>query len=530
MLKVSNLRFELSEQPSNTVIAAKCKIPANEIISYSITKKSVDARKKNDLHYVYSFTLQLKNEQKYKNTKLFEEVIKVTYSPKYVEGINKRPLIVGAGPAGLFAALYLAESGAKPIVIERGADVDKRIKIVAEFWETGNFSNKTNVQFGEGGAGAFSDGKLTTGIKDIRLEYIKEQLVKYGAPDDVLYLSKPHIGTDKLCKTVKNIRERIISLGGEVFFNTKLESLIISGGAITGAVCNENGKQKTFDCEDIILAIGHSARDTFEMLKKTGIPMERKTFSIGGRIEHLQDDIGKNQYGDNFKNLPPADYKLAVRDKTGRGVYTFCMCPGGYVVASASEDGGVVTNGMSYYMRDGKNANSAVLVTVNPDDIPGDDVLGGIYLQRDIEQKAYIAAGKNYFAPVQLVGDFLNNKVSTQFGKVHPTYNPGTAFCNIRDILPNFISNALADALPLMAKKLAAFSDNDAILTVPETRSSSPVRIIRDKDTLQSCFSGLYPCGEGAGYAGGIMSAALDGIRCAEKLIFHHTNKIHHGF
>ena len=517
MLKVNNLRFEISEKPEKALIAKKCAIPAEDIVDFTITKKSVDARKKKDIHYVYSFALALKNEKRYIGR--FEEYTKSSYAPTPGRKAERPPLIVGAGPAGLFAALFLAESGIKPILIERGAEVDERIRAVNAFWEKGLFSEKTNVQFGEGGAGTFSDGKLTTGINDIRLEYIKEQLVKYGAPKDILYLAKPHIGTDRLCETVKNIRRKIIAMGGEVRFNTRLTELIISEGEIKGAVCEHEGEKSVIEGDSIILAVGHSARDTFEMLKKSGIEMERKTFSVGGRIEHLQSDIGKSQYGELYKELPPADYKLAVKDSRGRGVYTFCMCPGGVVAASASESGGVVTNGMSRYSRSGENANSAVLVTVNPGDIPGDDVLGGIYFQRDIEQRAYKAAGENYFAPVQLVEDFLKNRVSAGFGRVKPTYKPGTVFCGIDDILPGFVCDSLREALPLMAKKLSAFSDGEAVITVPETRSSSPVRILRDKSTLQGSVKGLYPCGEGAGYAGGIMSAALDGIRCAEAFI-----------
>ena len=347
----------------------------------------------------------------------------------------------------------------------------------------------------------------------------KKQLVKYGAPEEILYQSKPHIGTDRLCGTVKRIREKIISMGGEVLFETKLESLIIKDGKVDGVVISKNGLPENIECDSVILAIGHSARDTFEMLNSLNVKMERKAFSIGVRIEHLQSDVGKSSYGDEYVNLPPADYKLSVRTKDARGVYTFCMCPGGYVVASASEENGVVTNGMSELSRNGRNANSAVLVTVTPEDIDGSDVLGGMYLQRSIERKAFKAVGENYFAPVQLVGDYLKNRTSTAFGHVMPTYKPGTKFCNIRDILPGFVADSLAEAIPLLARKLSAFGDAEAVMTAPETRSSSPVRIVRNRETFQGNIDGLYPCGEGAGYAGGIMSAALDGIRCAEAYV-----------
>ena len=519
MLKVNNLRIETEQVIDKALVARKCKIQKEDILDFKLIKKSIDARKKNDIHYVCSFALKLKNESAYKNKKGFLKYFEETIEFKNYENKIKSPLIVGSGPAGLFAALYLLYSGIKPILIERGASVDERIDAVKKFWETGEFNKNTNVQFGEGGAGTFSDGKLTTLINDERLNFIKEQFVKFGSPEEILYLSKPHIGTDNLCKTVKNIRNEIISSGGRVLFNTKLEDIIVRDNKIISVVCESNGEKIEIETDSIILAIGHSARDTFEMLKEKGINMERKPFSIGARIEHLQSDISKSQYGDEYYKLPPADYKLSVKTEDNRGVYTFCMCPGGYVVASSSEEGGVVTNGMSCFGRDGENANSAVLVSVNPCDIEGDDVLGGMYLQRAIEKKAYEAAEKPYFAPVQLVGDFLKNDKSKEFGKVKPTYKPGTTFCNIRDILPEFVCDSLLEALPEMAKKLDAFGFLDAVLSVPETRSSSPVRILRDKDTLQSNINGLYPCGEGAGYAGGIMSAALDGIKCAQAFI-----------
>ena len=519
MLKISNIRFEINEKIDRNSISKKCGISADDIIEFKKIKESVDARRKNDIHYSISLAVTLKNEEYYKSKFSYGEYTEYDIEIPKCSKPKAAPVIVGAGPAGLFAALYLCECGIKPILIERGCEVDKRIKAVREFWENGKFSPLTNVQFGEGGAGTFSDGKLTTGVNDKRLEYIRKQLVKYGAPEEILYQSKPHIGTDRLCGTVKNIRNKIISMGGKVLFETKLEKLKTENGEICGAVISKNGETETIECDSIILAIGHSARDTFEMLASLGITMERKTFSIGVRIEHLQSNIGKSQYGELYKLLPPADYKLSVKTKSGRGVYTFCMCPGGYVVASASEENGVVTNGMSELSRNGKNANSAVLVTVNPEDIEGDDVLGGMKLQRAVEQRAYTAAGEDYSAPVQLVGDFLENRISEKFGHVQPTYKPGTAFCNIRDILPGFAADSLAEAIPLMAKKLSGFGDMQAVMTAPETRSSSPVRIVRNKETFEGSIKGLYPCGEGAGYAGGIMSAALDGIRCAEAYI-----------
>ncbi len=522
MLKISNIRLEIDEELTKEIIVRKLPIKPSEILSFKLVKKSVDARKKTDIHYNCAVVVELKNEDKYlklKNISKYEKFqLKI---PKVNSSV--RPVIIGCGPAGLFAALYLAYSGLKPLLIERGSDVDKRIAAVENFWNNGIFDAKTNVQFGEGGAGTFSDGKLTTGVNDERMEFVKEQLVKFGAPRDILYLAKPHIGTDNLCVTVKNIRNEIIRLGGSVEFETMLTDIEIKNNSVCALEFTKDNINYRQECNAVILAIGHSARDTFEMLKNKGLKMERKTFSIGGRIEHLQSDIGFSQYGELYKKLPSADYKLSVRTKSGRGVYTFCMCPGGVVVASASEEGTVVTNGMSYYSRSGVNANSALLVTVNPEDIEGDDVLGGVYMQKSIEEKAFKVGGKNYFAPVQKVGDFLTDRISTQFGKVKPTYLPGTAFADLKEVLPDFIVNSMKEAIILLDKKLKGFADNDAIITVPETRSSSPVRIIRDKETFESSVFGLYPCGEGAGYAGGIMSAALDGIRCAQALIKKYT-------
>ena len=522
MLKISNIRLETGEEITKRVIAKSNHILESDIISFKLCKKSIDARKKNDIHYNCAVIAELKNEKRFKNAKNISKYKELKLEIPQIKNA-KRPVIIGCGPAGLFSALYLSYAGLKPILIERGSDVDKRIEAVNDFWNNGVFDAKTNVQFGEGGAGTFSDGKLTTGVNDERMEFIKEQLVKFGAPEEIMYLSKPHIGTDKLCVTVKNIRNEIIRLGGEIKFDTKMIDFTIDNDCISSVIYEENGETKSLDCENLILAIGHSARDTFRMLKSKGVRMERKTFSIGGRIEHLQKDVGYSQYGEIYDKLPPADYKLSVRTKDDRGVYTFCMCPGGMVVASASEEGTVVTNGMSYFSRDNVNANSALLVTVNPCDIEGDDVLGGVDLQKSIEEKAFLVGGENYFAPVQKVGDFLNDKKSFELGKVKPSYMPGTTFAEIKDILPRFIVDAMKEAIVLLDKKMKGFADPDAILTVPETRSSSPVRILRDVQSLEADIKGLYPCGEGAGYAGGIMSAALDGIRCAQKIIKKYT-------
>ncbi len=522
MLKISNIRLEIGEELTKKVIVKNNHISENEIMSFELHKKSIDARKKNDIHYNCAVIAEVENEKKIKKTKNISEYKKVELVIPKIKNA-KRPVIIGCGPAGLFSALYLSYAGLKPILIERGSEVDKRIEKVNNFWNNSLFDPKTNVQFGEGGAGTFSDGKLTTGVNDERMEFIKEQLVKFGAPQEILYLAKPHIGTDKLCVTVKNIRNEIIKLGGEIKFDTKMIDFLTKDNHISSVIFEDDEKIKRLDCENLILAIGHSARDTFKLLKEKGLKMERKPFSVGGRIEHLQKDIGYSQYGKIYDKLPPADYKLSVRTKDDRGVYTFCMCPGGQVVASASEEGTVVTNGMSFFSRDNKNANSALLVTVNPSDIEGDDVLGGVEFQKSIEEKAFLVGGKNYFAPVQRVGDFLNNKNSYEFGKVKPSYKPGTSFAQISDVLPRFVVDAMKEAIVLLDKKMKGFADPDAIITVPETRSSSPVRILRDMKTLEADIKGLYPCGEGAGYAGGIMSAALDGIKCAQKIIEKYT-------
>ena len=525
MLKIVNIKTDIDTALSADIICKRALIPVDELLEFKIVNKSVDARKKPDIYYNYSVCVKLKNEKKYADNPNVLPYNEVKYEFRKNNAKMKNPVIVGSGPAGLFAGLVLAEAGVNPIIIERGECVEKRLQAVENFWKTGELDKNTNVQFGEGGAGTFSDGKLTTGINDARLSFIKEQFVKFGAPEEILYLTKPHIGTDKLCICVQNIRNEIKRLGGSVLFNTKLVDVGIENNRVICAICEQNGEKLEIATDDIILATGHSARDTVRMLYDKGIEMERKTFSIGGRIEHLQKDIGLSQYGESYKNLPPADYKLAVKTKDGRGVYTFCMCPGGYVVASASETGGVVTNGMSYFKRDNTNANSALLVTVNPEDIEGEDVLGGIELQEKIEKRAFEAAGGNYYAPVSLVGDFLNNRVSDSFGSVLPTYKPGTVFCELRDILPEFISNSMAEGIVLMDKRLKGFATPDAIITVPETRSSSPVRILRNRETLQAKINGLYPCGEGAGFAGGIMSAALDGIKCAEALMEKYNQK-----
>ena len=412
-----------------------------------------------------------------------------------------------------FGQVYVRAIADLTPVLERGEDAVSRHEKVERFFATGELDTKSNVQFGEGGAGTFSDGKLNTGVNNPRIGWILEQFVAAGAREDILFDAKPHVGTDILLTVVQNIRRRIVSLGGEVRFNTQVTGLRQENGRLTALEVNG---AEWINCSDVILAIGHSARDTFEMLLENGIPMEPKPFSMGVRIEHKQSMVNAAQYGLENVALPPADYKL-VRHLENETVYTFCMCPGGYVVAAASEEGRVVTNGMSYADRDGENANAALLVTLNPADFPYDGVLGGVQWQREIEEKAFRASG-SYRAPAQLVGDFLERRTSIGPGSVQPTYRPGVAWCDLHDVLPGKITGALEQAIPELERNLKGFASPDAVLTAPETRSSSPVRIVRD-ERRQSALGGIYPAGEGAGYAGGIMSAAIDGMLSAEALI-----------
>ena len=515
MHRFDNIRFELRDEINIKSVSEKTGAALGDIISWRLVKKSVDARKKSDVHFVCSFDISLRNEEKYKKFKNVSYREEEDYEFPKTKPKSDRPLIIGSGPAGLFAALMLAENGHRPILAERGESVSKRIKSVEKLQTLGILNPESNIQFGEGGAGTFSDGKLTTGIKNIRCQKILKTFVRFGAPEEILYLNKPHIGTDLLCRIVKNMREYIKECGGEVRFECRLERLIIKNGCVAGAVLN--GEE--LEARRVILAIGHSARDTVRELFRQGVKMEAKPFSMGARIEHLQEFINESQYGESSRYLGAADYKLSAHLENGRGVYTFCMCPGGRVVCASSAEGMIATNGMSDYARDGRNANSALLTDVRPADFESSHPLAGIDFQEKYESLAFSAGGGRYFAPTQLVGDFLKNIPSSGAKSVCPTYLPGAAWGRIDSALPDFVCKALREGLKLFDKKIKGFAAADAVLTAPETRSSSPVRILRDRETFMSNIGGLYPCGEGAGYAGGIMSAAADGIACAEKVV-----------
>lgn len=517
MIRITNLPMRLGYTQAELLIKVKELLKTDRVDNVKTVRRAVDARRKNDVHYVLSVDISVENEEEI----LARGIKDVTKSPdaRYkFEGRGRRgkpPIVVGSGPAGLFCALYLARAGHKPIVLERGADVDTRMREVERYWKGGGLNVNTNVQFGEGGAGTFSDGKLNTGIRDIRIAAVLEEFVRYGANPDILVNAKPHIGTDCLRGVVKAMREDIIRLGGEVRFNTQLVDIELDGGVRGAVVRSANGIEE-LDADCILLAIGHSARDTLEMLHKRGVNMIRKPFSVGARIEHTQEFISKSLYGAFADRLPPADYKLAVHLPSGRSLYTFCMCPGGYVVAAASERGGIVTNGMSYSDRSGKNANSAVLVGVTPEDFAGSDPLAGMRFQREIERRAYELCGGRG-APAQTVGDFMNKRKTTGFKGVMPTYRPGVEGASLDEVLPQFVCDTMREGLIEMDKRLHGFAAEDAVLTAPETRSSSPVRLVRDEG-FELSVKGLFTAGEGGGYAGGITSAAVDGIRAAEMI------------
>jgi len=527
MIKISDIIVPLNYnlEVLEEIAAKRLHIEHSRIESLSIAKRSVETKDKQDIHFKMNVIVCVSGDENeiisLNRDKCISKEIKMVYIVPENRSLKQRPVVVGCGPAGMFAALILAQAGARPILLERGLDIDNRRQSVNRFWNTGVLDTKTNVQFGEGGAGAFSDGKLKIGYKDIRKMKILNEFVEAGAPPEIMYLSKPHIGTDRLNETVKGIRRKTISLGGEVRFNATLTEILRKDGQVTGVGFIENGEYNEISTDNVVLAIGHSARDTFEKLLKSGIHLEQKNFAMGVRIEHSQEMIDKIQYGDfaGHPALGAADYRMVVHLQNGRGVYTFCMCPGGTVVASTSEENALVTNGMSEFARNGRNANTALLVTLDKKDLGSDHPLAGVAFQRSIEAAAFAAGGGIYKAPVQRLEDFLQKRRTNAFGDVLPTYLPGTSFAEVDSYLPGFITNSLREAISEMGEWMPGFAYPDAVLTGAETRSSSPVRILRGDSFEAVGIKGLYPCGEGAGYAGGIISAALDGVLCAEHIL-----------
>ena len=523
MIRVRDIALPPTHSPQAPVEAAAkiLKLQPRHIRSWRIAKKSLDARKKDNIQWVYTLDLELEGEEsgvlRRAGSKATAATACVYEIPQVVHTPQMRPVVAGFGPAGMFAALVLAEAGLRPIVLERGCDAQTRHDMVEAFWRTGKLNPLSNVQFGEGGAGTFSDGKLNTGTNDPRNHWVLEQLVRFGAQPNILYDAKPHVGTDVLLHVVQALRQRILALGGQIRFRTRLTGLEQRDGRLQAVTVETDSGPERLECRKLILAIGHSARDTFRMLERSGILLEPKPFAMGARIEHLQQQVNLSQYGAAAPaGLPPADYKL-FHHLGPVTVYSFCMCPGGYVVAAASEEGSIVTNGMSYSARDGRNANSALLVSLNPQDFPYEGPLGGMLWQEELERRAYDLTG-SCLAPAQRVEDFLLGRASKGFRQVEPTYRPGVVPCDLHRVLPPRLTEPMEQGILALARKLSCFALPDGVLTGPETRSSSPVRICRNGQK-ESSLPGLYPCGEGAGYAGGILSAAADGIRCAEAVI-----------
>ena len=522
MLRLDRLSLPLgySREDLTALVLRKLKLSPDRLISVALVRQSIDARNKSDIHYVLSVDAQIKDENEALRRLKPGVAERASYPvipalPK--PGFERPPVVVGAGPAGLFAALTLAKAGAKPILMERGRPVEERARDVAAMRQSGILDPDSNVQFGEGGAGTFSDGKLTTGTKSPFIRTVLQTFVDHGAPEDILYLAKPHIGTDRLRDVIASMRREIIALGGTVLFSTRLTGLILRGEHLEGVTVQQGGESREILTDTALLCIGHSARDTMQTLFRQGVRMTPKPFAMGVRIEHPQALINRAQWGAAAAHpaLNAADYKLNVRTPDGRGVYTFCMCPGGEVIAAASQEGGVAVNGMSLHARNGMNANSALLVGVRPEDFQDDHPLAGFVWQRSIEQAAYRAGGGGFKAPVQRVEDLLNHRETSRLGEVQPTYLPGVTPGDLRACLPGFIIDDLCYGIRRMDGMLRGFSHPDALLTGVETRSSSPVRLPRDEGMMADHIAGLFPVGEGAGYAGGIVSAATDGIAAA---------------
>lgn len=523
MLKLEGLKLapEEKEAALHRRAARLLHIPEEDVLSVQVLRRSIDARE--ELHLVYTVAAEVRQEKQVMRRCRDRRVSRFAperYAlPEVLSSPEVPPVVVGAGPGGLFAALVLARCGLRPILLERGRDTTARQRDVETFWRTGVLDPESNVQFGEGGAGAFSDGKLNTGTKDLRHRWILEELVRCGAPESILTDAKPHVGTDMLHIALQNLRQELLSLGAQVRFGHRLEGLESRDGVLTGLHVRTGEGTYRLPVRAVVLAPGHSARDTFQMLYEAGVPMEAKPFAVGVRIEQRQSDCDAAQYKQyaGHPGLPASTYKLSCHLPNGRGVFSFCVCPGGQVVAAASEEHRVVTNGMSEFARDKENINGALLVNVTPEDFGGDGPLAGIAFQRDLEAAAYQAGQGNYLAPAQRVEDFLAKRPSTGPGRVIPSYRPGVTWTNLWDCLPDFVAASIAEALPILGRKLKGYDQSDAVLTAVESRSSSPVRLLRNNDR-QSPIQGLYPCGEGGGWAGGILSAAADGMRCAEAI------------
>ena len=527
MIRLTEIKLPLDheEHEIQDAIEAKLGITADQVTSFNIFKRGYDARKKTKILLIYTLDVAVENEEALLEEFVSDPHVKVTPDMAYKfvaqapENLTERPVVIGFGPCGLFSALILAQSGFKPIVVERGKEVRERTKDTFGFWRKRTLNTESNVQFGEGGAGTFSDGKLYSQVKDPKHygRKVIEEFVAAGAPEEILYVSKPHIGTFKLVTMIEKMRAKIIELGGEIRFSTRVDDIHMEDGQITGLTLSNGEEIKS---RHVILAVGHSARDTFEMLHERGVYMEAKPFSVGFRIEHKQSMIDEARFGPNAGNpiLGAADYKLVHHCKNGRTVYSFCMCPGGTVVAATSEEGRVVTNGMSQYSRAERNANSAIVVGIDPErDYPGDP-LAGIRFQRELETGAYVLGGENYDAPAQKIGDFLKGRDPSELGDVQPSFTPGIHLTDISKALPDFAIEAIREAIPAFDKKIKGFASADGLLTGVETRTSSPVCIKRGKDYQSINLKGFYPAGEGAGYAGGILSAGIDGIKAAEAL------------